>query len=69
MRRWERWKAKHWDERLEGAFSEPGWFSPGHMVAPPLRRFARWIARNGWALAATLIGALGAVAALIQALQ
>lgn len=66
---WQRWKAKHWDEHLEGAISEPGWWSPGYLVAPPLRKLARWAHRNGWQLTAAAIGAVGAVAALIQALR
>lgn len=66
---WARLKKKHWDERVEGFVSTPWLIQPGRTVAPPARRFARWLRKNGWAIVGTLVAAVGAVAALIQALQ
>jgi hypothetical protein len=66
---WTRLKKKHWDERTEGFVSTPWLIQPGRKVAPPARKFARWVIKNGWAIVSTLVAIVAAAAALIQALQ
>lgn len=67
--RFTKWKAQHWVERIEGQHIGDGFISLGHPVAPPLRRFARWIHANGWKLTSALIASVAAIAALLQVLQ
>jgi hypothetical protein len=65
-----RLKARHWDERIEGAFVDDMFFSPGYVVAPPLRRLARWarhqLVHRTWELIAAVIAVVGVIIALVK---
>jgi len=69
MNRWQRWKAKHWDDIPANFDSGPGWVFIGSPRKRPLRRLANWCVHNGWKLTGTAIAAVAAAAALIQALR
>lgn len=61
MKLWKRLKAKHWDEERVGFIASGMFFSPGRMVTPPARRFARWLWAQWRDHPAAWIGALCAV--------
>jgi len=77
MKLWKKWKARHWDEqRFPSRRIGTAWF-PSSVETPPLRAWCRKLAEQirdnplkalGM-LGAFIVGLIGVIAALVQALR